>query len=122
MERLGSLYRLYNNIVDGAGANRSGRCLRELETWLRDDVLPEIHTVSARPKFREQARWPLDHLLAGSVSEERTLIDELDELIVNTALKLKRILHTPTFAEKAGTRFMEKRAVEETVVLDGTGT
>src|SRR5258708_1127504 len=107
---------MYNEIVGGA---RDRRCERKLGTWLKDDVLPELHKLSRRPKFPEQARWPLDNLLPGSASTERKLIEEVDDLIVATTRNLKKILHSPRFDERVGDRFLAKRPGDETVRIDG---
>ncbi|MEI7686385.1 MAG: hypothetical protein WCL32_15305 [Planctomycetota bacterium] len=119
MEILASLYRTYNEIVGGAGGGRDRDCERKLGVWLKDDVLPELHKLSRRLKFREQARWPLDNLLAGSGSIERKRIEEVDDLIVATARNLKKILHSPRFDERVGDRFLAKRPGDEKVRIDG---
>ncbi len=78
MDRLEIALRRYRQIVPTAVGRRDQLPLREVKVWLSEYVLPALENVSARPKFRDYASWPIRNLRRGVTSVERGLVDQSD--------------------------------------------
>ncbi|MGE3806359.1 MAG: hypothetical protein AB7K24_16950 [Gemmataceae bacterium] len=109
MERLHYLVRRFHQILPEPSMGGQPRNVRELHCWLRDDVGPELESCVLRPRFREQARWPIQTLAAGAGTAERALVDRVDRALTGYAQALQTII-----AEETVQRRLEKVAIQVT--------
>jgi hypothetical protein len=119
MENLIQVYRLYREIAGPADVAWTLSTGRKLRTWLRDDLLPVIHRLGRRSTFRKLASWPVENLSRGATSEERVLLDGVDDSIVAAARKLLPILRSTDVRRGLGARAQVQRVVREKVLLRG---
>src|SRR4051794_27979382 len=73
---------------------------RQIEAWLRDDVLPVVDEFSRRPTFREYATWPLRILAPGVDTLERRAVDAVDAALVASAESLGRLARNERVARR----------------------
>jgi hypothetical protein len=62
------------------------------EEWLRNDVCPLAEDLMRKTEFRRRARWSLEYLDRGSESEERRLVDRVDQALVGYGSQLARAM------------------------------
>lgn len=91
MDRIELAERRYQAIIPKPPADPWQLPHRELEVWLLNDVCPVVADYVNRPRFREQATWPLDRLRMGADSEERRVVDAFDRALVTCATTLAKL-------------------------------
>jgi len=77
-----------------------GFVARELAGWLTKDVVPVVAQLIRRRDFQEQARWSLEHLVAGSKADVRRQIEATDGAIVKHAAALAALAALPAVQER----------------------
>jgi hypothetical protein len=91
MDRIELAERRYKAIVREPLPDRWQLPHRELEAWLLNDVCSVVADYAKRPRFREQAAWPLEKLRVGTDSAERQLLDPFDHALVKCAKALTKL-------------------------------
>jgi hypothetical protein len=61
------------------------------ETWLRDEVCPLVPELARNRSFRLAVQWSGDHLSRGAESDERRLVEAVDEALVRCASDLAAV-------------------------------
>lgn len=88
MDRIELAERQYERIAPKAGAEWTDLPIRKVFVWLKDHVCPVVEQYEEHPRFREQARWPLDALTGASVSPAGSLVADVDRTLVRAAKAL----------------------------------
>lgn len=67
--------------------------LSNLAHWLENDVCLAIRNYLPRAKFQQEASWAVRNLTAGSASNERQAIEEVDDALVDAGRRLLAIVN-----------------------------
>jgi hypothetical protein len=62
------------------------------------DVTPVVRELLLRSAFQAQARWPIDHLVAGASSNERSLVEAIDAGLVAAGRLFTELRERPGIA------------------------
>src|SRR5207302_9991517 len=88
MDWLALALRRYHQIVPHPVRAWEEIPIRPLTVWLADDVCPVVAAYCQRPAFKDQATWPLRHLLPSAGTAERQLVEAVDAGLVQAAQAL----------------------------------
>ena len=91
MDRIDLAERRYKEIMPEPSEDAARRQGRRLRVWLRNDVCPLVADFAKRPRFREQATWPLQVFMPGANTKERRLIEAIDRGLVACAKTLDKL-------------------------------
>lgn len=123
MERLQYLVRRFHQISPDPLVGWRPDCLRELHCWLRDDVGPDLQSYVLRPRFREQASWPIQTLSPVAKTPQRALVDTVDRSLTHYAQALQKLVKVKdqSFGERLEKAALRKNIHEE-VVINGASS
>ena len=85
-------YQETSPIRSGFDENSNSR----LTVWYEEDLAPVLEDYSRRPRFRSYASWPITELQAGAKTELRSLIDQVDQYLVDCAQSVLEIFQVPS--------------------------
>jgi len=91
MDHLELARKRYEAIRSECPERPDGMRRKELSTWLRADVGRVVEPLVDRPDFRAHARFPMDRLQKGAKSEERQLVQAVDQALVRSAQRLAEV-------------------------------
>jgi hypothetical protein len=91
MDRIELAERRFRQVLPDSFTQWAGPRAREIETWLRDDVIAAVEEVCGRQAFRDQATWSLRLLAPGSGTAERRAVEAVDAALVASATALARL-------------------------------
>lgn len=120
MDRIELAERRYRAMMPEPSPEHLELVQRELEVWLSSDVCPLVADYARRPRFRDQAAWPLEKLSRGADSPERRLVEAVDRSLVACAKALTKLAAKPSLAKALEAMYPPReRIVGETIRITG---
>lgn len=118
MDRIELAERRYRAMMPEPSREHLELVQRELEVWLSSDVCPLVADYARRPRFRDQAAWPLEKLSRGANSPERRLVEAVDRSLVACAKALTKLAAKPSVATAMEAMYPPReRIVRETILI-----